>query len=419
MERNTTTLQALSISISGLRRKKQLRCTLSTLSIVLWFVKRDCQSLCKSCPMLRIGKLQAVTNELTLRPSLAQRILSLPSELQLHVITFLPLPTILSLRLTSKAFHSLVTVNESPITRYHLAHSIPKYALERYPVPDSSDLPLQHLCGLWHRLHVASKLANLIADHTTREVFLKNTPAKRRDFESQHRRMQMRLMPLMFTMFHFFERYRQLHLEHLENERVQVIDQITRVDAIERDIMYGYDDRTLLRLHEVFPLILSTFSRQLRPIAPPYRSSLAVSGCRVKRTNRPALGLVAEEQASDVDCADYNHSQGADSQSLESCHHTSPAAGMPTKPLSMDELLPLLAEHQSLQDIWCATAEEVILERRIVESSIQIKRNTQVLLDLIKEEWSGRDEAWEPGLHVEHTATTGYDGTRDFDTNFL
>jgi hypothetical protein len=50
-----------------------------------------------------------------------------------------------------------------------------------------------------------------------------------------------------------------------------------------------------------------------------------------------------------------------------------------------------------LTSIWLNTAEALILERGIVECSLKIKRNTQVLLELIKED-GGVDEEWAPGL---------------------
>jgi hypothetical protein len=55
-------------------------------------------------------------------------------------------------------------------------------------------------------------------------------------------------------------------------------------------------------------------------------------------------------------------------------------------------------DQQPLTSIWLHTAEAVILERNIVESSQKIKRNTQVLLELIKEDGGAIDEEWAPGL---------------------
>jgi hypothetical protein len=65
--------------------------------------------------------------------------------------------------------------------------------------------------------------------------------------------------------------------------------------------------------------------------------------------------------------------------------------------LPRDELKLILCDQQPLTNIWLQTAEAVILERQVVENPTKIKRNTQVLLELIKEEGSPMDEDWAPG----------------------
>jgi hypothetical protein len=58
-------------------------------------------------------------------------------------------------------------------------------------------------------------------------------------------------------------------------------------------------------------------------------------------------------------------------------------------PLSKETLQNILPDLQHLTNIWVNTAEALILERKIVERPQDIKRNSQVLLELIKEEGVG------------------------------
>jgi len=78
--------------------------------------------------------------------------------------------------------------------------------------------------------------------------------------------------------------------------------------------------------------------------------------------------------------------------------HTSLAAGPPMSPLPREQLRLLLTDQQPLTNIWLHTAEAVILDRKIVESSRDIKRNTQVLLELIREDGTPIGPDWAPGV---------------------
>jgi len=128
----------------------------------------------------------------------------LPNELQVEIIASLPLSDILNLRLASRSLHALVSFNETPISRYHLDHHIPAYAKRLYPVPEGAALNFHYLCGLWHRLHVAAKLSYLMCEWMTKELFLRNTEEKKKEFAPQKERMRRRLIPVLFTVFHFF-----------------------------------------------------------------------------------------------------------------------------------------------------------------------------------------------------------------------
>ncbi|KAI0541194.1 F-box domain-containing protein [Xylaria digitata] len=190
---------------------------------------------------------------------------SLPNELKIQIIASLPLSDILSLRVASRSWLAMITFNESAITRYHLEHHIPAYATRLYPPPEPSLMRLHYLCGIWHRLHVASKLSFLISERVTKEIFLRTTEAQRNEFAPQYERMRRRLVPLLFTIFHFFETYRTLHLEYIKEHPEGLRREPYTINPIETKVMNMYDDQTLLRVHQVFPLVVSSFCRRLRP----------------------------------------------------------------------------------------------------------------------------------------------------------
>jgi len=380
-----------------------------------------------------------------------------------QVISSLPLKDILNLRLVSKTWHTLISLNEAPIVRYHLDHHIPAYALRLYPVSDPIAANFHHLCGLWHRLHVATKLSFLMCEWITKEIFLRTTEAQRLEFGPQYERMRRRLIPLLFTIFHFFESYRKLHLQHiLDHDGHGLSHEPYTLNPVEVQIMSCYDDRTLLRVHEIFPLVVSSFCRQLRP--PTY----------VGRVERSLRGYLREKPSDEVHAAilllgglrqverlweikGYNTRRGAvdswfheitredlpetpvkarrglmglgrkksssgakdvsklsvgDSRSHRRgsgdsaddatftasdgglVFNTSLSAGMPMDMLSSDHVTRLLPDLPALQHIWSTTAEALILDRRIVDRPQSIKRNAQVMLDLIKDDGIDEEDEW-------------------------
>ncbi|RQM06106.1 hypothetical protein DH86_00003351 [Scytalidium sp. 3C] len=390
--------------------------------------------------------------------TLGDLFLGLPNELKAQIISPLPIHTILSMRLVSRSFHALVTLNESSITRYHITHTLPQYTIKLYPPPEADRLNLHYLCSIWHRLHVASKLSTMISEQATKEIFLRTTEAQRREFEPQYQRMRQRLMPLVFAIFHFFETYRDLHVRHLANRGTPLSFQPFTLNPIECQVMAMYDDQTLLKVHQVFPLVISSFSRRLRPPSyagriersikgylkdrPPdevYTTTLTVGGLwqaqrfwetkgynsrraavdawygfvtqgPVEPTPRSKMSLITSLGRKKVSpAAEAASSQALTGHGMTSCNewfcvrptcvaarrprpadnlvfNTSLAAGPPMGPLPRDQLQLLLSDLQPLQHIWLLTAEALILERKIVERPQDIKRNTQVLLDLIRDD---------------------------------
>jgi len=393
---------------------------------------------------------------LTLSHSLPFDILfqCLPNELQVEIIASLPLADVLNLRLASKSLHALVSFNETPIARYHLDHHIPAYAKRLYPAPEGGALNFHYLCGLWHRLHVAAKLSYLMCEWLSKEIFLRVTEEKKREFAPQKERMRRRLIPSLFTAFHFFETYRKLHLKYLnESDGHGLRQEPYTMNPIETEIMNMYDDRTLLRLHEVFPLIISSFCRRLRPPTyvgrverslrgylrekPPdevHVAILCIGGLReVERiwevkgynTRRAAVdnwyNSITRDTLADPEpkkrrgmlslkrkkstlafgkgpandptrLGDTSLGNGESTQSL--VFNTSLSAGMPMGSLAKDQLRMLLPDLPVLQKIWSETAEALILERKIVERPSDIRRNAQMLTDLIREDRVEEEDQW-------------------------
>ncbi|KAM7182990.1 hypothetical protein V8F33_013877 [Rhypophila sp. PSN 637] len=389
----------------------------------------------------------------------------LPNELQVEIIASLPLSDILNMRLASRSMHALVSLNEAPIARYHLDHHVPAYAKRLYPVPEGSSLSLHYLCGIWHRLHVAAKLSYLMCEWISKELFLRDTEEKKRDFAPQRERMRRRLIPVLFTVFHFFETYRDLHLKYLsERNGKGLLKEPYTTNPIETEIMNMYDDRTLLRVHEAFPLVISSFCRRLRPPSyvgrverslrgylrekPPdevHVAMLCVGGLRQveriwevkgyntrraavdnwynmiardpvepepkrrrgmlgglkRKKSLAALGkVVTTESPPPLPGSFGDANPGHLNMSQNLVFNTSLSAGMPMSSLGRDQLKMLLPDLPVLQKIWLETAEAMILDRKIVERPADIKRNAQIFTDLIREDGLEDEDQWWYGTNA-------------------
>lgn len=413
--------------------------------------------------------------------SFDQLFLALPNELKIQIVASLPLSDVLNLRLASRSWHAMVSFNELPITRYHIAHHIPAYALRLYPVPDVSKVNFHYLCGIWHRLHVAAKLSFLICEWIMKEIFLRNTPAQRNEFTQQHERMRRRLIPLLFTVFHFFETYRDLHVEFVQEHGYGLNRAAYTINPVEAQIMNMYDDKTLLQVHQIFPMVVASFVRRLRPPSYAgrlertirgylrdkpadeiYATALCVGGLRqvekfweIKgystrrgavdkwynglmkepiepaaandQSAKPRRGFMGLHRKKSTFGSKDNINMHHDLPSLPSLPNgfgrrgsetgrrpsdaspagrpldsmvfgTSLSAGMPMGPLPQEKSRLVAADVPVLQQIWLPTAEILILDRKIVERPQDIKRNAQVMLDLIREDGAAGEDEWWYGI---------------------
>ncbi|PKS11846.1 hypothetical protein jhhlp_001140 [Lomentospora prolificans] len=342
---------------------------------------------------------------------------SLPNELQIQIINSLPLSDILNLRRSG----IILTIK----FRLMLFASILRQTHPRLTFIISADFGIGSI----------------------------TTKAQMQEFAPQQERMRRRLIPLLFTIFHFFEMYRKLHSERIaENGGHGLRHEPYTLNPIELKIMSMYDDKTLLRVHQVFPLVISSFCRQLRP--PSY----------VGRVERSLRGYLREKPSDEVHAAilclgglrqverfweigGYNSRRGAVDQWYSSLSatpdpppkpkrsiinigrkksmaalrkeptsqyasappmpmdttpanaasfvfNTSLAAGMPMGPMSPDQAAQLLQDLPALQQIWLVTAEALILDRRIVQRPQDILRNAQVMLELIREDGLEEEDEW-------------------------
>jgi len=191
---------------------------------------------------------------------------ALPSDLQTQIFAFLDVPDIVNLRMASRHWHNLITLNETPITRLFLEfNSIPRFAMTLYPLPDPREINLHYICGVWHRLVVVSSLSASMADWITRDFYLRRTENERLEFYPYEIQIRRRLLPLLFTAFHFFEEYRRLHIKRLFENGHGLLSEAYTIKPIESQIMEMYDNTTLLQVHQVFPLLVAYLYRRFRP----------------------------------------------------------------------------------------------------------------------------------------------------------
>jgi hypothetical protein len=405
-------------------------------------------------------------DDVTISLTFEQRFLALPSDLQVQVIASLCISDILNLRLASRNWHNLISLNEKPISRGFLEYNaIPFFAMSLYPLPNPSAINLHYICGMGHRLFVASKLSALMTEWITKDIFLRNAETELLEFLPQQSRMSRRLVPLLFTIFHFFETYRHLHLKHLLEHGQGLPHEAFMNNSVETEIMNIYDNETLLQVHQIFPLFVSSLCRKLRPPSylgriersirgylrepPPDHvqvAILSIGGLREvvrfleiedydaritavdnwyasvsrepinsgSKSRRWPLGLArrqlrlaswsAAEASTDNRVPDTasvslcSGLKGGPDDWTRSRHgesllfNSSLAAGPPMHPLSAEHALLLLSDLPVLQQIWLLTGEALLLKRGVVERRQDIKRNAQVMLELIREGITEVDE---------------------------
>jgi hypothetical protein len=86
-------------------------------------------------------------------------------------------------------------------------------------------------------------------------------------------------------------------------------------------------------------------------------------------------------------------------------------------PLPRDQLRLILPDQQHLSNIWCHSAEALILERKIVERAQDIKRTHQVLLELIRDDGTDGLDDWSPANTADPSQTVNTEGQEGMDAS--
>lgn len=384
-------------------------------------------------------------------------LLALPYELQIHILRELPLGDVLALRLASRSWYALIMDSrELPGHFFHC--SIPNFAKALYPVPQPEGITFHYVCSLWSRLYVASKMAYLISSWAEKEIFLRTTTAQELEFAPQFERMRRRLIPRLLVFFHFFENYRQRSLQFILDNGHGLRREAYTINPIERAIMESYDDVALHKTHEVFPLIVSSFCRRIRP--PSYTGRIEKSLLRypekpsdqvhsaifciggprqmekiwkIRRYNvrrhavdawfntlteepvpyasssQPREGLLGWTERNPSTRKDNSLRHESRSQgSLDSLSASNLAAGPPMGRLHNRDVRLLMDDLPHLQDIWSVTAEALLLERGVVDRPQDIRRNAQVMLGLIGDSGMEEEDEWWYSLTPNKTTSQAY-----------
>lgn len=200
--------------------------------------------------------------------TLSSLFFALPTELQLEVINNLPLKDINRLRQTSHAFSHLVQDNEAHIVKQHTKRWMPKYISILYPTPTTEPATLKFLQEVTYRREVSDQLAGLLARRIVKEmgqgVRMRRQSINPKVIEYVVERLENGFSPLILAVFHFLETYhtRKAHeisgtgpfdASTLENKEFQ----------IQSDIMSQYPDWLLLKVHQMYHLLLHLFTRRL------------------------------------------------------------------------------------------------------------------------------------------------------------
>ena len=333
------------------------------------------------------------------------RILDLPGDLLVHIISLLPVPDILKLRLLSKNFYEVMR-NEGHIARAFLSHGhIPSLALRLYPPPQPSHIDLHYLTIMWQRLSVSSQLCQRITSWATTEMFLRKTDHDLLEFSRQRDLMLWRLFPLVLTIFHFLETVNSIATSRI-GQRAKFPNPLI---SAQRDVIQTYDNDLLLEVHQVFPLLISYFQRSMRPpsfYSRPEKtlrgfgsqpasdellaSILWISGLRgvlrlVKIKQYHERIKVARDWYNSLSLTKADENQMLSYPAIQEIQTIPQTLVMRPSKAVRDYVIPL---HRA----WIPVAEELILQRGIVDKPQSIKKDSQVLLELVRERLGPLDE---------------------------
>ncbi|KAI9728449.1 MAG: hypothetical protein M1828_003850 [Chrysothrix sp. TS-e1954] len=192
---------------------------------------------------------------------------SLPSELQVEMLSYLPVQDVLSCRLASRFLNRIICTNESDIVRQCLRYQLPRICKQLYPeIKEARAYTLFELYNMQRRVVLSNKLATQLIDFVELEIMRRNTAAKREIFKWDRIRLFRRFAPLCFVIYHFFEKWRirlkvkrQLDLSTTRQDRIQ-----ERYDE-QQKLATSYDPHLLKEANDMYYFLLNSVMRILRP----------------------------------------------------------------------------------------------------------------------------------------------------------
>jgi len=375
------------------------------------------------------------------------RLSAVPGEIRLHILRHLSIADILTLRLVSRNWNNLIAHCETSIAKnLEDARNVPRYASDLFPRPTDANLRLHYVCALQYRLSTASRLASDIADWAIEHLFLRKTKQERDEFSPRQTLMRRRLTPLLFIVFHFMETYRdRLLAATLDNcSTISQTDGLSR--TIELEVMSQYDAKALLQVQQIFPLLGAYIQQNMR--GPSYYGPLerllrgyrsrapemhtqgrvlyggglqnmvklievkkyekrvagvnksfgelypsAKPSSRASSATRSISSLVMRSRRNSPDISDNDQADESETRFPRyQLPRTSLSAGPPMPRLREGDAERIFPFLPSLEDIWVHSGLEALRGRRAIRSEHGIKKDGQVLVELIMEEQTTADE---------------------------
>lgn len=193
---------------------------------------------------------------------------ALPTELQLEVIINLPINDITHLLQTSQAFSRLVNGNEAHIVRQYIKRWMPKSISILFPIPTTEPATLRFLRGVAYRREVSDELAELLARRIVKEmgqgVRMRKKSINPKVIGYVIEQLKIGFSPLILAVFHFLETYHARKAQELSGTGPFDASALRdREFQIQSDIMLQYPDGLLLKVHQLYHLLLHLFTRRL------------------------------------------------------------------------------------------------------------------------------------------------------------
>jgi len=203
----------------------------------------------------------------------------MPNEIQVHILCYLDMSEIPSLRITSKSLWELVQLNATILSRVVLRSSSlgcnPLFLDILYPPP----LPMEKLdyfLQMMHRERTVLRMVATIADYVQTKIYLIRSTSRRKQFAASRTRMENRMKASTFVIYHFLEKFRTALVR--DSQRACSSSGATSAvsesleNEMQREIINGYPEDILLPAFQFYRIMVSAYRQKLRP--PTYAGTL-------------------------------------------------------------------------------------------------------------------------------------------------